>query len=55
MKQRLKCSKTIDASFQRIANAETNNWNEVLVRIVAITKMFGKNWCDFVGRSNKLF
>lgn len=55
MNQRLKCCKTIDAAAQRIINAETNHWNEVLLRIVAITKMLGKSCLAFQGTSDKLF
>ena len=46
--------RTIDAAAQRIINAERNHWNEVLLRIVAITKMLGKSCLAFQGTSDKL-
>ncbi|XP_067118932.1 uncharacterized protein [Centruroides vittatus] len=55
MNLRLKCCKTIDAASQRIINAETNHWNELLLKIVAITKMLGKSGPAFQGISDKLF
>ncbi|XP_048510256.1 zinc finger MYM-type protein 1-like [Athalia rosae] len=55
LSQRLKGCKTIDAAAQRIINAETNHWYEVLLRIVAITKMLGKKCLAFQGTSDKLF
>ncbi|GLV40058.1 hypothetical protein CBL_02943 [Carabus blaptoides fortunei] len=53
--QRLMCFKSIDAAAQRIINSETNHWYEVLLRIVAITKMLGKSCLAFRGTSDKLF
>ena len=55
MSQRLKCCKTIDAAAQRIINAETNHWYEVLLIIVAITKILGKSCLVFQGARDKLF
>lgn len=50
----MKC-KALDAAAQRIIHAETNHWYEVLLRIVAITKILGKGCQTFQGTSDKLF
>ncbi|GLV46131.1 hypothetical protein CBL_05192 [Carabus blaptoides fortunei] len=55
LSQRLMCCKSIDAAAQRIINSETNHWYEVLLRIVAITKMLSKRCLAFQGTSDKLF
>lgn len=55
LNQMLKCCKTIESASQRIINAKTNHWYEVLLRIVAITKMLGKSCLAFQGTSDKLF
>ncbi|XP_067140985.1 uncharacterized protein [Centruroides vittatus] len=55
MNRRLNSCKTIDLASQRIINAETNHWNEVLLRILAISKTLRKSGLAFQGTSDKLF
>lgn len=51
--QRLKCCITIEAAAQKIINAETNNWYEVLLRSIVITKMLCKSCPAFQATSDR--
>lgn len=43
MDQRLERCRTIHMAIQRVMNAETNHWNEVFLRIVALLTFQGYN------------
>lgn len=48
-KSHIQTVKSINATTQRVMNSERNQWKEVFLRIVAVTKMLSKNCVAFYG------
>ena len=52
---RLKFEKTIDAFQQKMLDAETRHWRNILERLIAIVHFLGQQCLPFRGTSDKLY